>query len=167
MIHEVLLALNGCPGDLFVYNNTTSRLMVSPDLPFLHDSEQAQLNQLLQIAQLYMQLDSYIRVQRYTWIDVVKSRHVGYRPSGMQVPDQQKSEGMKSETQNGVYIQAFCIALNDYLDEYRKSIVLVERKVLDYLDPDTDGGRTPLSFLNVTFSHVRRRKTLNRMTEVI
>ncbi|TPX35021.1 hypothetical protein SmJEL517_g02440 [Synchytrium microbalum] len=147
MIHEVLLALAGCPGDLFVYSN--GKLAVSTDIPFLHDSERAQLAPLLQVAQLYMQLDAYLKRLRTPWLNHLKSRYYSNASPSAADHDQQPQI---SSVWKGVYQQALSGALASYLDEYRSVIVQVERKVLDYLDPDTDGGRTPLAYLNVTFA---------------
>ncbi|TPX47461.1 hypothetical protein SeMB42_g02440 [Synchytrium endobioticum] len=152
MIHEVLLALHGCPGDLFIIDNTNGKLVVSPDIPFLHDSERAQLNQLLELAQLYMHLESCTKHPNLPLLAAVKSRYIASGSGSASTSTDHVHQNDLRHAARGVYHQALYMALNEYLNGYRKQILLVERKVLDYLDPDTNGGRTPLTFVNVTFA---------------
>ncbi|RKP36278.1 gamma-tubulin complex component protein [Dimargaris cristalligena] len=57
MLHELLFALAGHPGEVFV--KTKDRLQVSPHFPFLHPSETAALNEILQVANAYYELTEF------------------------------------------------------------------------------------------------------------
>lgn len=57
MQHEVLYALSGYPGELFVH--TGRRLRLRDDVDFVTDVERHLADELLQVATMYMQLQAF------------------------------------------------------------------------------------------------------------
>ncbi|KAI9099417.1 gamma-tubulin complex component protein [Phlyctochytrium arcticum] len=68
----------------------------------------------------------------------------------------------------GLYLLALCSAIDGVLDKYRAVIVDSERKILFRLDVDTNGGRTPLAWVENQFAkyHVILAH-LSKLTDLI
>lgn len=64
MIHELLLALNGCHGDVFAYNKDTGMIEVVDELPFIHPSEVQLLNKICRLGTYYQQLHTFVEQQQ-------------------------------------------------------------------------------------------------------
>ncbi|KAL1916526.1 uncharacterized protein VTP21DRAFT_5717 [Calcarisporiella thermophila] len=58
MLHELLFAMSGHPGDVFISTPTT--FQVTPDFPLLHNSEIHALNRLAHLGFCYFQLSEFI-----------------------------------------------------------------------------------------------------------
>ncbi|KAI9007060.1 gamma-tubulin complex component protein [Gaertneriomyces semiglobifer] len=160
MLHELLLALAGHPGDIFVPVNAyppqapttqeegisnsppledvksiTQTWAVAPDFPFLHPSERHILNDLAHLGFLHHTLNKFITT--------TKARILKRAP---------QANNHSSENCDGLYLLALCTGLDSALSDYRDEIVCTERKVLSTLDVDTDGGRTPLEWVRARFA---------------
>eukprot|EP00051_Salpingoeca_urceolata_P023622 m.404408 g.404408 ORF g.404408 m.404408 type:complete len:99 (-) comp20126_c0_seq5:122-418(-) len=57
MLHDLLLALSGCPGDVFVQDKDTYRVLKG--LPLLHPCEAELLNRLAHLGWLYHGLHAF------------------------------------------------------------------------------------------------------------
>lgn len=73
MLHELLLALSGESGSIFV-SKSKNGFQVAADLPFTHKSEVALLNRICRLGSQYQQLQIFIK--RY--IDVTPSLKAKY-----------------------------------------------------------------------------------------
>ncbi|KAI8803408.1 Spc98 family-domain-containing protein [Cladochytrium replicatum] len=172
-LHEVLLAIAGHPGDIFVPSNPDSphfcatphlatsllhaRSSAEPDsslarrppppitavpeslasLPccykvpsdfdFLHPAERAALERVASLGALYSRLLSFAREPR---------RHISKTKDG----------------NVGLYLMALCGGLDSILGDYLGLVVECERKILDWVDPDTAGPDTSVAYLIHAFS---------------
>ncbi|XP_067871650.1 gamma-tubulin complex component 4 isoform X3 [Heterodontus francisci] len=112
MIHELLLALSGYPGSIFIWNKR-SGLQVSQDLPFLHPSETSVLNRLCKLGTDYIRFTEF--VEQYTGHVQQQECH----------PSQQGQAGL-----HGIYLRAFCTGLDSMLQPYRQALHDLEQEFL-------------------------------------
>ncbi|KAI8825899.1 gamma-tubulin complex component protein [Fimicolochytrium jonesii] len=138
MLHELLLALSGHPGDVFVPSppEAPTTYAVAEDFPFLHPAERTALNRLATLGFQYAYIRDYVDEQKKQ----VWGATLGNRASNP-----------TAAPNTGFYRLALCSGLDEVLDEYTAAIVKTERKVLSQLDLDTDGGKTPVSYLTAAF----------------
>ncbi|EDO37244.1 predicted protein [Nematostella vectensis] len=108
MLHELLLALSGCSGGVFLHKSKGG-LQVASDLPFIHESEATLLNRICRVGTYYSSFQVFIDKNTQLVASVV-------------------SKG-KAEFQ-GLYIQAFCSGLDEVLQGYRRELLSLERDVL-------------------------------------
>ncbi|TPX71720.1 hypothetical protein SpCBS45565_g00795 [Spizellomyces sp. 'palustris'] len=146
MLHELLLALSGHPGDVFVPDPpppaTPKTYRVATDFPFLHPAERTALDRLVHLGALYSVLRDFVdKTRKRVWTATL--------------PSPQQIEGNAPVSPTGFYFFALCAAVDDVLDEYRQLIVEAEVKVLSSLDLDTNGGRTPISWLEHVFGRYK------------
>ncbi|XP_064620606.1 gamma-tubulin complex component 4-like [Lineus longissimus] len=111
MLHEVILALSGCPGSIFVMNEKFDIRLV-PDLPFISRTEEELLNRLCELGSYYYRFQEFIR------------KNSGC-PAVTKIPPPESSC-----LQPGLYLKAFCDGLDSVLDPYRKSLLDIEQSVL-------------------------------------
>jgi gamma-tubulin complex component 4 len=97
MFHELLLALAGYPGDVFVEGK--DGFMVSPDLPWMSEQERTILNRLCKLGWSFHICTTFISTFR-------QSRH-GDKP-------------------HGIYVNAFCHGLDQVLNGYRHRLAKIE-----------------------------------------
>uniref|UniRef100_UPI00358F5972 gamma-tubulin complex component 4 n=1 Tax=Myxine glutinosa TaxID=7769 RepID=UPI00358F5972 len=102
MIHELLLALSGFPGAVFVWKRTTG-LQVVQDFPFVHPSEVDLLNRICRLGTYYIQFSEFIR--------------------------QNTSQACKAAN-HGMYLRAFCSGLRIVLQPYRQAILELEQQFM-------------------------------------
>ncbi|XP_062516530.1 gamma-tubulin complex component 4-like isoform X2 [Corticium candelabrum] len=102
MLHEVLLALSGFTGDVFVEDETGFH--VSLEFPFQHNSEKDVLNKLARLGFLYKKLNDFIEFHDH------------------QTPI------AKSNT--GLYLKALSSGLDTILQPYRETLLQAEQAVL-------------------------------------
>ncbi|CAH1254941.1 TUBGCP4 [Branchiostoma lanceolatum] len=110
MLHEVLLALSGYPGNIFVEKDGS--LEVVPDLPFIHPSEQEILSSLCKLGTFYMKFKAF--TTKYGGAPI----HPG------------KEEAHTSDL-HGLYLIAFCSGLERVLEPYRQALLTLEREILE------------------------------------
>lgn len=146
MLHELLLALAGHPGDIFVPypEDAPTRYAIPTDFPFLHSAERTALERLAVLGLLYTRFTNFI--ERYS------------KPPNATLGNSNTSPTKKSKPK-GSYLCSFCSGLDRELEGYRTLIVECERKILNKLDMDTDGGRTPVSYLEHVFTNVHLLKS--------
>nr|CAD7441195.1 unnamed protein product [Timema bartmani] len=115
MIHEVIVALSGCPGSFAPEN-----CLVSISDTFFHPGEKTLLEKLYRIASGYKTLQDFI------------TNNI-YRREPKQVHDKDhevQDEAGNSQPKCGMYLQAFCNGLSQTLDPYRDDLVELEKKAL-------------------------------------
>ncbi|XP_032088651.1 gamma-tubulin complex component 4 isoform X2 [Thamnophis elegans] len=114
MIHELLLALRGYPGGLFVGGG----LQVSPEPPpFLHPSEAALLARVCRLGALYVRLHEFI--EQF-------AEHA--LPPPLPPPAAPPQEVLASPP--GIYLRAFCTGLDAVLQPYRQALLGLEQEFL-------------------------------------
>ncbi|KAJ3085173.1 High affinity cAMP-specific and IBMX-insensitive 3',5'-cyclic phosphodiesterase 9A, partial [Quaeritorhiza haematococci] len=158
MLHELLFALSGHQGDIFVpypappADSTTFAIPV--DFPFLHNSERVALEKLTHMGFLYSRIVKRIDLQRSR---LLRSRRRGFGRDEMREAKVEETDKrcINDQQHNGAYLRALLSAMDQILQEYRSLIVETERKVLDPIDLDADGGKTPISYLTLRFAKVR------------
>ncbi|XP_031558122.1 gamma-tubulin complex component 4-like [Actinia tenebrosa] len=106
MLHELLLALSGDTGGIFV-QKLEEGLKVAADIPFIHDCEVTLLNRICRLGSYYCCFQEFIKKHSSL---VVESCDV-YNSCGL-------------------YIQAFSTGLDQVLHDYRQVLVELEGKVL-------------------------------------
>lgn len=105
MLHELLLALNGFSGSIFVQDKNSMVVKVVANLPFIHPAEETMLNRICRLATHYMKFQSFIREKGNS-----SCRGDSLRP--------------------GLFLRSFCLALDEILEPYRKTLVRVEKELL-------------------------------------
>ncbi|XP_069138118.1 gamma-tubulin complex component 4-like [Argopecten irradians] len=109
MLHEILFALSGHSGGLFVENN--GEIKVLPDVPFICPSEIDLLNKLCQLGTHYRDFNAFIK------------KHGGTLSL--------KQDGCgKIEGIHGLYLKSFCHGLDQLLDDYRQALHRLEMDTL-------------------------------------
>ncbi|XP_072031509.1 gamma-tubulin complex component 4-like [Amphiura filiformis] len=126
MLHELLLALNGYPGSIF-REDADNLIKVVPDLPFIHESEEVQLNRLCKLATHYKKLQDFVK---------------RYQGSPCNFTNQQNVEQLNVDTsgnlKDGLYLRALCAGLDEVLNPYRKTLLMLEQQILT--DPNLTVG---------------------------
>ncbi|XP_071167808.1 gamma-tubulin complex component 4-like [Mytilus edulis] len=112
MLHEVLFALSGHSGGVFI--DKGDGIQVLSDVPFISPSEVDQLNKLCKLGTFYRDFNNFIR--QY-------GGHLSLQPN-----DKRKSEI------HGLYLKSFCHGLDKVLEDYRASLQRLEMEIL--ADPD-------------------------------
>ncbi|XP_078678204.1 gamma-tubulin complex component 4-like [Branchiostoma floridae x Branchiostoma belcheri] len=110
MLHEVLLALSGYPGNIFVEKDGS--LEVVPDLPFIHPSEQEILSSLCKLGTFYMKFKAF--TAKYGGAPI----HPG-------------TEEAHTSDLHGLYLIAFCSGVEKVLEPYRQALLTLEREILE------------------------------------
>lgn len=108
MLHELLLALNGYTGGVFVEVNK-GEIQIVPDLPFIHPTEVSLINRLCQLGSQYKQFQAFIA--KY-----------GHSPN--------QSRKQNEPCLHGLYLKAFCSGLDRVLDSYRQKLLSLEKEIL-------------------------------------
>ncbi|CAD5116396.1 DgyrCDS5290 [Dimorphilus gyrociliatus] len=105
MLHELLFALNGKIGGVFVQNEK-KEVKIIKDLPFLQPSEAVLADRLCQLATYYIK-----------FLNLIKTR----------------TSLVDNEENTGIYIRSFYASLDKILQPYRDALVILEEKL--YKDP--------------------------------
>lgn len=129
MHHEILLALSGCPGDIFTCSRETGLFELISDLPFIHPSEVALVNKVVRLGSYYQSLRQFITEQ----ISAV----VTWTTSTQATPPQ-------AVQSSGIYLRALAFGIDKVLDSYRHKLVEVEKQCI--VDP-----HLPLSHIQYQF----------------
>ncbi|KAK9767845.1 hypothetical protein K7432_002027 [Basidiobolus ranarum] len=126
MLHELLLALSGHPGDIFVLHvpdsSTTPIFRIPEDFTFLHPSEKGALEQLAQLGSLYRRINTFI--EQYRTKEWIKG-------------------SPRVRLPHGAYFQGFCQGMRHSLKEYEDMIVELEDRILKQ-----PSSQTPLSLIS-------------------
>uniref|UniRef100_H2YWD4 Gamma-tubulin complex component n=1 Tax=Ciona savignyi TaxID=51511 RepID=H2YWD4_CIOSA len=110
MLHDLLFALSGNPGDIFK-ETTSGKVEVAAGIPNLSPNEVSALNYLLHLATRYMFFKKFI-----------SNNHTTLQPNGQQFTN----DGLKI----GCYLKAFCLGLQHVLTPYRKCLLRIEKEIL-------------------------------------
>ncbi|CAG8637975.1 11639_t:CDS:2, partial [Gigaspora rosea] len=136
MLHELLLALSGLSGELFVpfppQPETATTFKIPPDFPFLHEAEKTSLERLATLGFYYRRIVLFLDRQRGR-----KDCTVEPKPTVHSVTEED------TILLRGSYIHAFCNALNEILADFQKTIIECEIKILN--KEDNMGGVVPVS----------------------
>ncbi|XP_037268393.2 gamma-tubulin complex component 4 isoform X1 [Rhipicephalus microplus] len=109
MLHELIFALNGYPGSIFVEKEGT--FSVTKGLPFMHPSETLILDKLCALGYHVKYLRTFV------------STHRSFFASGAQ-EDQRP-------VRRGLYLHAVCSGLQKVLYEYTDELLVLEKEVLE------------------------------------
>ncbi|KAJ3156732.1 Gamma-tubulin complex component 4 [Geranomyces michiganensis] len=173
MLHELLLALHGIPGDVFVESfaateppsqqqpkqqSTTFR--VAADFPFLHAAERSALDRLAHLGFLAATIRRFAQKHAKTVWAAALNQGGEEEEDGGSADDDNGKQSQRSRASRqrrrrrrrpGIYLLALCTGLDEILDDYDALIVQAETKILSSLDLDTDAGRTPVSYFTYLF----------------
>ncbi|CAG8783199.1 17294_t:CDS:2, partial [Cetraspora pellucida] len=136
MLHELLLALSGLSGDLFVpfppQPETATTFKIPLDFPFLHEAEKTSLERLAALGFYYRYIVLFLDRQRGRKECNTESKPVA-------------SDATEENTilHRGSYIHAFCNALNEVLVDFQKTVIECEIRILN--KEDNMGGVVPVS----------------------
>ncbi|KAA3471006.1 gamma-tubulin complex component 4-like [Gossypium australe] len=143
MLHEILLALVGCTGDLIIYEREHHKsfgIPLYPDTPisdqccfklasdisFIDRSERDLIERLIALGFYYRELD------RFT----TKSRNLSWIRSGDVSSSNRASELSNRKTQKpSIYRRAFANGLVEVLSVYRSVVLQIEQKLLSETMP--------------------------------
>jgi gamma-tubulin complex component 4 len=117
MLHELLLALSGCEGDIIILKD--DGFYLDKDLPFLHESEKEIIDELCKLGYYYRLLTKFVHdnsIQQY----ILAKNYDRMPPSS--------------------YVRALCAGIEEVLDAYLNTLTQFEQRVL--IDPIM-----PLSYL--------------------
>ena len=114
MLHELLFALNGHHGHIFMLQG--EKFKVNDALPYFHPAEVGILNQLLDIAADFWKVECFIHEHRNVTME--------YTEKG--VAHSRASEGKL----HGLYLEALCDGLDNALNPYRYSIADIDKMIL-------------------------------------
>ncbi|KAJ1654013.1 hypothetical protein IWQ61_005979 [Dispira simplex] len=130
MLHELLLALSGHPGEVFV--KTATGLQVAVHVPYLHPSERDTLNETLKIGYAFMSLEAFVK---------------GQTPFVYSTTDNDADAlTHQNETNHSLYLTALQTAIQDVmLTPYCQHIVDLEQRIL--CEDEFLRTATPLSFV--------------------
>ncbi|MBA0853836.1 hypothetical protein Goshw_022593, partial [Gossypium schwendimanii] len=143
MLHEILLALVGCTGDLIIDEREHHKSLGIPlypdapisdqccfklasDISFIDRSERDLIERLIALGFYYRELD------RFT----TKSRNLSWIRSGDVSPSNRASELSKRKTEKpSIYRRAFANGLVEVLSVYRSVVLQIEQKLLSETMP--------------------------------
>ncbi|CAJ0751952.1 751_t:CDS:2 [Entrophospora sp. SA101] len=118
MLHELLLALSGYSGDLFVQYPSGSEqpetFKIPPDFPFLHDAERSSLERLAELGFYYHKILDFLDQQRNKCLVMSND-----------------NSNNSNNNSKGLFIQALCNSINDILKDFQKIIIESEMGILN------------------------------------
>jgi gamma-tubulin complex component 4 len=117
MHHEILLALSGFPGDVFIKHKQDGFHELIPDIPLIHPSEVNIVNKIVSLGNYYSSLQDFIK-QQTSAVIMLKSTHL---PS---------DDNSSPDPNPGLYVRALAFGLNEILEDYRHRIVEVEKECI-------------------------------------
>jgi gamma-tubulin complex component 4 len=150
MHHEILLALSGFPGDVFIKHKQDGFHELIPDIPLIHPSEVNIVNKIVSLGNYYSSLQDFIK-QQTSAVIMLKSTHLPSDDNSSPDPNPGESEMhplINQPTTTGLYVRALAFGLNEILEDYRHRIVEVEKECIK--DP-----HLPLSHIQHRFQEVR------------
>lgn len=134
MLHEVLLALLGHPGSIIQEEtveakssgrgagedggNSNIRFRVPETITFLAPTERAAINRVVGVGKIYRDLRQFSTIQAPTW--VVDCNSASKNGAGK----------LKSVKEEGLYMRALKLGVEELLDEYADRVAELEREVM-------------------------------------
>ena len=114
MLHELLVALSGVSGSIFV-DKKEEGFQVVNDLPFLHPSETEILNHLCKLGWYYQRFETFRKTYSVLLPQNATTDEAGDIPGN----------------ECGLYLQALCTGLDQVLEPYRKTLLALEQEILN------------------------------------
>ncbi|KAI7827665.1 gamma-tubulin complex component protein [Gamsiella multidivaricata] len=136
MLHELLIALSGYPGDIFrpfPLEPEVATTFAVIDFPLLHPAEKESLNRLAQLGFYFKEFNSFISACRST-----------------RTPSHATASAQQQAAPAGLYLKAVANALERKLQEYRQVIIQTEAAILS--GEDNLGAIVPLSTITARFA---------------
>ncbi|CAG8579941.1 7134_t:CDS:1, partial [Diversispora eburnea] len=137
MLHELLLALSGFPGDLFVAF-PDQNFTIPPDFPFLHEAEKSSLERLAILGKYYRTITNFLALQHGR----------KENPTNLNIIAPGGDKTAKKHL-NGSFVHALCNALNEVLKDFQKTVIECEIRILS--KEDNMGGVVPVSQIVAAF----------------
>lgn len=148
MLHEILLALLGHTGSIFLkqhhtlddindltHSDTHLSFFVNPSLAFLSPAEKHQLNALIELGAMYKQiqlfLDKYSGINSKLALQVALGRTQPHFVDRDHHSDDGHSLEEDPELVVGVYVKAFCSGVTDLLKVYKQNLLALEQAYLN------------------------------------
>ncbi|KAF9585843.1 Gamma-tubulin complex component 4 [Lunasporangiospora selenospora] len=159
MLHELLVALSGYPGDIFrpfPPEPAIATTFAIQDFPLLHPAEKATLDRLAQLGFYFREFGDFILSCR-----ALNLSHSSIAPSSSRYSgrsQERRSATQRDKAQNGqakipgqsLYLMALANALERKLQSYRQVIIKTETAILS--GEDNHGGMVPLSMIAARFA---------------
>ncbi|KNE59466.1 hypothetical protein AMAG_03744 [Allomyces macrogynus ATCC 38327] len=154
MLHELLVAMAGVPGDIFVpfprAPATPTTFAVRQDFPFLHRAERATLDKLAQLGFWCREVSAFVdREARLGLLLAAPTTATNF--SGVPLAARRAEPG---EFGSGAYSAGLAAGLRTVLDQYLALVDDTETELLNLHDLAAE-TRTPVTALLVTFSESR------------
>lgn len=136
MIHELLLALSGLPGDLFV-PFPDQIFKIQQDFPFLHEAEKSSLERLAVLGKYQQTIANFLALQR------------GRKecPADLNIIVSEDEEAKKRL--NGSFVHALSNALSEVLKDFKEVVDKCEKRILN--KQYNMGGVIPISQIVAEF----------------
>ncbi|KAF5269803.1 hypothetical protein FQR65_LT05849 [Abscondita terminalis] len=144
MIHETLLYLWGCPGDLFKFDSVENWINSIDIENFLHPGERELLQRIVVIGLDYHTIQEFIRAVNKQQMLQCKS-----------------IDGTIATITPGLYVKAFANGIDDVLEDYRNEIVHLEKILLK------NSQLTLLFILSSVEKYVTQFEALKSMIQLI
>ncbi|GAB1600359.1 gamma-tubulin complex component 4-like [Argonauta hians] len=109
MLHQLLFALSGHPGDIFVYDG--DKIQVQKGFPFLHSAEVKSLNRLCQLATHLKAFQDFI--SKYSFCNFHIDR-----------------TNLRTGDLYGLYLMSLCRGLNIIVEDYQNDLLKLEESAL-------------------------------------
>lgn len=136
MLHELLFALMGYPGDVFIpyppHPNPASTFAIPSDFPLLHPAERDCLNRLAHIGWIYLQINEFTTGVKELRSTTTANQNYTNKP-------------------HGAYVLALVTSIETTLNEYRQDILNMETRILNKQD-EAGSNVVPLSLLTANLS---------------
>lgn len=133
VLHDILLALNGHPGDVIVekedpLTHNPLKYEVNSKICFLSTSEKEIINKTVNLGFYYSIIDKFVRI----------NQKIGVSRMGIE------KESEKGQNVVGLYARALCCGLDELLTDYRDALLKIEQSILQHPD-----SHFPLSELHL------------------
>ncbi|KAI9025593.1 gamma-tubulin complex component protein [Hyaloraphidium curvatum] len=149
MIHELLLALSGIPGDVFVADDETGCYRIPDEIDFLHSSERSLLEAVAKLGYVYCR----IRAVLESWSS---SGSAAPARADARVPKDRRLQSADAGAERelpSAYRTALANAIEaEVLEGYRGLIVENEKLLLSATAPDDEEVLTSIAMVSHTFS---------------
>lgn len=177
MLHELLLALSGVPGDIFADDKAAQRYRIPDEYSFLHDSERSLLEAVAQLGYVYRQirevLDQWARAGEPEL--PTQPAHVSKRAlkrlqnaathdfsnmdNALGPPGETVAPMIREKLVPSSYRTALAGAIEEQIMKpYRNLIIENERRLLPPQASDEDAVLTSIAMISHIFSKVARRR---------
>lgn len=170
MIHELLLALNGISGDVFVDNKELQCYQIPDELDFLHASERSLLEGVAQLGYVYQQIRTIVEDWNRAAEPNDPARANQSKPSRRSLKrlaaaakqltgDSDALAAAEAQATTPVVPSSYRTALGIAIDKqvlegYRQLIIENERKLLPPMGSDTEAVLTSIAMIAHIFSKV-------------